>query len=87
MLTHAHPTDQPEAVTVRLGRATDSGQLADLAGLNCAAVPEGAVMVAETGGSIVAAVPVDGGPAIADPFRRTAAVISLLKLRAAQMGA
>jgi hypothetical protein len=85
MLTHAHPTNQPEEVTVRLGRATDAAQLADLATLDCAAAPEGAVMVAETDGFIVAAVPVAGGPAIADPFRRTAAIIGLLELRAAQV--
>ncbi len=43
------------------------------------------MLVAETGGEIVAAVPVAGGRAIADPFRRTAALVEILELRASQL--
>lgn len=43
------------------------------------------MLVAAVDGEPVAALPLDGGPAIADPFQRTAALVSLLELRIAQM--
>jgi len=85
MPNHAN-THMPE-VTVRLAHSRDAGQLVDLAALDCATVPAGDVMVAEAGGRIVAALPVAGGPAIADPFRRTAGLVTLLELRATQLQA
>jgi hypothetical protein len=48
-------------------------------------VPRGRLLVAEADGRLVAAVPLSGGPAIADPFRKTAGLVSLLGLRAAQL--
>ena len=56
-----------------------------LAQLDSARRPSGPVLVAAVGGEPVAALPLDGGPAIADPFQRTAALVSLLELRVAQM--
>ena len=56
-----------------------------LAQLDSARHPSGPVLVAAVGGEPVAALPLDGGPAIADPFQRTAALVSLLELRVAQM--
>jgi hypothetical protein len=56
-----------------------------LAQLDSARRPSGPVLVAAVGGEPVAALPLDGGPAIADPFQRTAALVSLLELRLAQM--
>ena len=41
----------------------------------------GALLVAEIDGEIVAAVPFDGGRAIADPFRPTAELVELLHAR------
>ena len=40
------------------------------------------MLVAEVDERIVAAVPVDGGRAIADPFRPTADIVELLQARA-----
>ena len=74
-------THMPE-VTVRLARTHDAGALIDLAALDSAEVPAGDVIVAETSGQIVAAVSVIGGPAIADPFRRTAGFVRMLQLHA-----
>ena len=34
---------------------------------------------------MVAAMPLDGGPALADPFHRTAALVEMLELRARQL--
>lgn len=56
-----------------------------LAQLDSAKRPSGRVLVAAVGGEPAAAVPLNGGPAIADPFRRTAEVVSLLELRVAQL--
>ena len=43
------------------------------------------MMQAAVGGVPIAALPLDGGPAIADPFKRTVELVSLLELRAAQL--
>jgi hypothetical protein len=56
-----------------------------LAQLDSARCPSGPMLVAAVGGEPVAALPLDGGPAIADPFQRTAALVCLLELRVAQM--
>ena len=55
--------------------------LTRLAQLDGAPRPAGAMLVAELDGEIVAAVPFDGGRAIADPFRPTAALVELLHAR------
>jgi len=74
-------------VTVRLARPSDARQLALLAALDSAAAPEGDLVVAESDGRIVAAMPLAGGMAIADPFVRTAALVELIGLRARQLRA
>jgi hypothetical protein len=43
------------------------------------------MLLAEIGGELRAAVPLDGGPAIADPFQRTAELVALLAERAQQI--
>jgi hypothetical protein len=72
-------------ITVRLADHTDSRALLELAALDSAQVPAGALVLAESDGEIVAAVPVDGGRPIADPFRRTAMLVEMLELRARQI--
>ena len=42
------------------------------------------MLVAEADGEIIAALPIDGGHAVADPFRWTADVVALMEMRAAQ---
>ncbi len=46
---------------------------------------EGEVIVAEIGGRIVAAMSLDRGSVIADPFVRTAALVELLEVRGQQL--
>ena len=58
-----------------------------LARLDSARRPSGPVLVAAVAGEPVAALPLGGGPAIADPFQQTAALVSLLELRVAQIRA
>jgi hypothetical protein len=43
------------------------------------------ILVAEVGGEVLAALPLDGGLPTADPFRPTAELVEMLKLRAAQL--
>ena len=78
-------TSHTSEITVRLADYTDSRALLELAAIDSAQVPAGALVLAESHGEIVAAVPVDGGGAIADPFRRTGALVEMLELRAAQI--
>jgi hypothetical protein len=72
-------------VTVRVADERDTPTLRRLAALDSAAVPVGTTLVAEIDGEAAAALPVAGGAAIADPFRRTSAAVELLELRAAQI--
>jgi hypothetical protein len=56
-----------------------------LAQLDSARRPSSPVLVAAVGGEPIAALPLDGGPAVANPFQPTAELVSLLELRLAQM--
>lgn len=68
-----------ETVTIRLAVSADAAALSSLAQLDSAPVPEAVPMlVAEVGGQLRAALPLDGGRAIADPFQRTAALVAML---------
>lgn len=72
------------AITIRRAEPA-APEVRDLAELDSVGVPAGDVLVAEVGGEPVAAIPLDGGPAFADPFRPTATVVALLEARAAQV--
>jgi hypothetical protein len=74
-----------DALRIRRAVAEDAAALARLAALDSATVPEGEVLIAEADGEPVAAAPLAGGRAIADPFRYTADIVGLLELRAAQI--
>jgi hypothetical protein len=76
-------TQQLDPIAIRPARASDAERLRWLAERDSAGVPAGRLLVAEVGGSIHAAVAVDSGEAIADPFRRTAELVALLRMRAA----
>ena len=70
-----------ERLVLRRSASQDAAALTRLAQLDGAPRPAGAVLVAELDGEIVAAVPFDGGRAIADPFRPTAELVELLRAR------
>jgi hypothetical protein len=70
-----------DGVTMYLSESDEA--IERLAQLDSARRPSGPVLVAAVGGEPVAALPLDGGPTIADPFRGTAALVSLLELRVA----
>jgi hypothetical protein len=78
-------TDWPDSVVVRLARLSDDRCLAELAQLDSGRVPELPALVAEVEGEVRAAISIENGSVIADPFHRTAGLVDLLALRAAQV--
>jgi hypothetical protein len=75
----------PDPIVIRLARPTDATELRRLAQRDSADPPPSPALVAEVGGRIRAALGLDGETTIADPFESTAAVVELLRLRAAQL--
>jgi hypothetical protein len=72
-------------VTLRYAAAADNERLRVLAELDSAVAPAGPALVAEVDGRLRAALPLDGGSPIADPFHRGAELIELLRMRATQL--
>lgn len=72
-------------VTLRYASAADVGALHRLAALESASAPIGPALVAEIDGRLRAALPLDGGQAIADPTHDGRDLVELLRLRALQL--
>jgi hypothetical protein len=70
------------AVVLRRAGSQDDAAIARLAELDGAVHPTGEMLVAEVDEQILAAVPLSGGRAIADPFQPTAKLVELLRIRA-----
>jgi hypothetical protein len=70
------------ALTIRHATIADEPVLQRLAALDSSRVPSGELLVAELDGRLVAALSVDTGAAIADPFEHTAAIVESLRTRA-----
>jgi hypothetical protein len=75
----------PDEITIRRAYPDDRDALVRLAALDSRRLPPGELLVAEVHGEIRAAVSMDTGTAIADPFRPAAAIVRLLRMRAAQL--
>jgi hypothetical protein len=69
----------------RAAGADDERAVGRLAQLDEMTPPRGDVLLAEVDGRLVAALPLEGGPAIADPFTPTQEIVELLVLRAAAL--
>ncbi|MBK5115813.1 MAG: hypothetical protein JJE23_02725 [Thermoleophilia bacterium] len=80
----AQLTETPEAngqtITIRPATAADAVALKRLAELDSAPSLTGEVLVAECGDEAVAAIAIGTGSVIADPFRLTAKVTSMLAI-------
>ena len=74
-----------DGVTIRRSHARDHEALERLAQLDSRRLADGQLLVAEVAGELRAALPLNGGAAIADPFRPTALLVSLLQMRAQQI--
>ena len=88
---HVEPAD----VVIRAATPADAASLVRLGALDsnrsagellADAAADHAVLVAEVDGSIEAALALDGGLAVADPFRPSALDLQLLAMRSRQLG-
>jgi hypothetical protein len=85
MTTLTPPITAP--ITIRLATPDDHFALMQLAALDSAdAEPSGRVLLAEVDGKLRAALSVDDGSAIADPFHPTLHVLALLRTHASGIG-
>ena len=72
------------SLTIRHAIAADEADLNRVAALDSSRVPSGELLVGELDGVLVAAVSIDTGAAIADPFEHTAAIVESLRLQASK---
>ncbi|HEX5980955.1 MAG TPA: hypothetical protein VFY52_07700 [Thermoleophilaceae bacterium] len=70
-----------KTLTIRRADSSDTSALFRLAALDSASPPTGEALLAEVGGELWAAVEVDSGTAIADPFRPSGELVDLLRLQ------
>jgi hypothetical protein len=78
-------TTEAPGITIRLASSADDTRLRILAELDSRPLPERPLLIAEVDGRLHAAISLDDGEVIADPFRRTAYLLTLLRERAAQL--
>ena len=71
-----------DPVIIRIASSADDPALARLAAMDSALPLRGAVLVAESGGVLRAALSLDDDRAVADPFVPTAGHVALLRTRA-----
>jgi hypothetical protein len=81
------PEPRWSALVIRLAVAADETQLRRLAALDSARPLSGQTLIAEQGGSAVAALSLDDGSAVADPFIPSADAVAMLRVRASQLSA
>jgi hypothetical protein len=74
-----------QCITIRRAGAADGESLVRLAGLDCKQVPPGDCLIAEVDGEQLAAVALETGEVLADPFHPTAHLVEMLRLRAARI--
>lgn len=79
----AETIEAVDPITIRVAGEHDYARLWRLAALDSAEVPAGPLLLALVDGHARAAVSVADGSAIADPFHPTAAIVDLLRMRAA----
>jgi hypothetical protein len=72
------------SVSLRIANGADAQAARDLAALDDAPVLDGEVLLALIDGEAVAALSLHDGRVVANPFVRTAAAVTLLRLRAKQ---
>jgi hypothetical protein len=72
-------------LTLRMCDEADYPSLQALAERDTAVVPGGALLLAESGGRLLAAISIETEAVIADPFQRTADAVELLRSRAKQL--
>jgi hypothetical protein len=79
--TETAPEKQPRAILLHFARPDDSGLVRRLAALDDAAPLEGEILISFVEGEAVAALSLEDGRVVANPFVPTADAVSLLRLR------
>jgi hypothetical protein len=74
-----------DSLTIRMAAPEDAPTLRRLAEVDSAARLSGQVMLAELDGVCLAAISLETGSVNANPFRRTAAIVSHLRMRRYQI--
>lgn len=77
-VTHTDSTE----IIIRTAREEDRADLARVAGRDTHELPAGPLLVAKVGSDVRAAISIQDGTIIADPFHRTAELVEMLKIRA-----
>ncbi|MCY3946288.1 MAG: hypothetical protein OXF44_08395 [Anaerolineaceae bacterium] len=72
-------------VTIRPADQNDAPRIATLAELDERRAPAGNALVAEVDDTIVAVMPLDGGPVMSNPWRNTHDAVELLGVRSGQI--
>lgn len=73
------------SLTIRLSVAADATQLRRLAYMDSARPLSGPALLAEQGGTVIAALSLSDGAVVADPFVPSADAVAMLRLRATQL--
>ena len=74
-----------DSLTIRMATFEDGAALRRLAEVDSAVPLRGRVMLAEIDGSCLAAISLQTGEVTADPFKRTAEIVSHLRMRRYQV--
>lgn len=74
-------TSTTDTITIRPAAARDGAALRRLAALDSADALAGPALLAEVGGTPAAAIALGDGAVVADPFRLTADLVELLRMR------
>lgn len=73
-----------DAITIRRSTDSDRAAISRLAALDDRLAPDGQALLGFVDGELRAAVPLEGGSTVADPFHLTGDVVELLRFRADQ---
>jgi hypothetical protein len=74
-----------DSLTIRMAASEDTPALRRLAELDSARPLSGGVMLADLDGACLAAISLESGEVTANPFERTAAIVSHLRMRRYQV--
>ena len=70
------------AYSIRQATHAEAAALRELSELDSRRAPEGTILLGEIGGRVVAALSIEHGDLVADPFARTAQLVAMMRLRA-----
>ena len=72
-------------LTIRLAAPADAAAVERLAQLDSSERPAGELLLAEVAGEAMAAIALRSGAVVANPFKHTAELVSMLSMRRAQL--